>query len=998
MHGKRWGSPLWCAPWLVALAGLFLHPASAQPSAPAAAPQLRIETGAHTAPIRALSVDAAARYAVTAGEDKTARVWDLASGALVQVLRPPSGAGGEGKLYAAAISADGRFVAAGGWSAQNDVYLFQRGSGQLVHRITGLPNVVTHLAFTPDGRRLVVNLWGRNGIRLYASDDGWASSREAGSDADYGGESYGADISADGTRLVTSAFDGSLRLYALGRAGEPALRLLKRARVDGAAQPFGVALAPDGKRVAVGFADRPVVAVLDAADLSSLFMPSVQGIANGSLSAVAWSPDGRQLLAAGAWKRAEGQHALRRWSDGGRGTASDSVIAGNSVVDLRVLADGRLVFAATDPAWGVLAPSGNRLVASGAGIADFRGDRALFRLAQGGQSVAFTMAYGAQAPAAFDLDAMDWADPARPAAAPLQASPLAARGLVLQDWFEQARPQLNGRAIALEPNETALAAAVGHDGATLALGTSFQLRYLQRDGRELWSVPAPGTTWQVAQSQDGRWVVAAFSDGSLRWYRASDGAEQLALLPHADRRRWVAWTPQGYYAASPGGEDLIGWQVDRGPLRAADFFAGSRFRAGFFRPDVIAQVIAAGDAAAALQAANDAAGRKAEAARIDRQLPPVVSLLSPADGVSTATPQVRIEVTVRAQVDAPATSLRVRVNGRAVAVPGAEALPRPSSGASSSSGAAESRHVLTVPLSPEDAEIMVFAENRHGFSTPAVLRVKWAAAPAPAPVAAAPPPGAAPAGTPDARPVLYVLAVGVSKYRDASLRLGFPSKDAGDFANIFRNQQDGLYRKVVVKLLTDEGARRDDVLDGLEWIRREMTARDVGVVFLAGHGVNDSDGVYYYLPQDVDTDRLKRSGVIFTEIRNTLAALPGKVMFFVDTCHAGNVLGTGRRGVRNDITAVVNELSSAENGVIVFAASTGRQEAQESRDWGNGAFTKAVVEGVGGKADAARTGRVTHKMLDLYISERVKGLTKGAQSPVTIVPQGVPDFPLVLSR
>jgi hypothetical protein len=35
-------------------------------------------------------------------------------------------------------------------------------------------------------------------------------------------------------------------------------------------------------------------------------------------------------------------------------------------------------------------------------------------------------------------------------------------------------------------------------------------------------------------------------------------------------------------------------------------------------------------------------------------------------------------------------------------------------------------------------------------------------------------------------------------------------------------------------------------------------------------------------------------------------------------------------------------------------------------------------------------------MLDLYLSERVKNLTDGTQSPVTIVPNGVPDFPLVL--
>ena len=61
---------------------------------------------------------------------------------------------------------------------------------------------------------------------------------------------------------------------------------------------------------------------------------------------------------------------------------------------------------------------------------------------------------------------------------------------------------------------------------------------------------------------------------------------------HADARRWVAWTAPGYYSASPGGEDLFGWQLDRGLTRAADFFPGSRFRARYFRPELIAQVLA----------------------------------------------------------------------------------------------------------------------------------------------------------------------------------------------------------------------------------------------------------------------------------------------------------------------------------------------------------------------------------------------------------------------
>jgi Uncharacterized protein containing caspase domain len=358
--------------------------------------------------------------------------------------------------------------------------------------------------------------------------------------------------------------------------------------------------------------------------------------------------------------------------------------------------------------------------------------------------------------------------------------------------------------------------------------------------------------------------------------------------------------------------------------------------------------------------------------------------------------EVKISVAVRAPADAQATSLRVRVNGRVVDIPAGQNLPRPTG-----TGSGEVQHELRVPLPAQDAEVMIFAENQNGFSTPAVLRLRWTGVEpmsTPAASAPAPPQALLPSGAVDTRPTLYVLAVGVSKYANAALKLDYAAKDASDFAAAFKPQQDGLYRKVVIKLLTDESARRDDVLDGLEWIRRELTSRDVGMVFFAGHGVNDSDGIYYYLPQDVDIDKLKRTGVIFTEIRNTLASLPGKALFFVDTCHSGNVLGTGRRGARNDLTAVVNELSSAENGVIVFAASTGRQYAQESTEWRNGVFTKALLEGVGGKADHARSGRVTHKMLDLYTSERVKTLTKGSQSPVTIVPQGVPDFPVAVTR
>jgi uncharacterized caspase-like protein len=78
----------------------------------------------------------------------------------------------------------------------------------------------------------------------------------------------------------------------------------------------------------------------------------------------------------------------------------------------------------------------------------------------------------------------------------------------------------------------------------------------------------------------------------------------------------------------------------------------------------------------------------------------------------------------------------------------------------------------------------------------------------------------------------------------------------------------------------------------------------------------------------------------------------------------------------------------------VFSGSAPRQESLEDPAWGNGAFTKALVEGLAGRADFRREGVVTHKGLDYYVAHEVRTLTGGRQTPVTAVPNGISDFPL----
>ena len=130
-------------------------------------PMLVVEPGMHTAPIRAVSVDAAGHLAVTGSDDKSVRVWSLADGKLLHTIRMPAGPDNIGKIYAVAMSPDGVLFAAGGWTRwttelkEEAIYLFETRTGKMTARIADLPDSTHGLAFSSDGRYLAAGRGGR---------------------------------------------------------------------------------------------------------------------------------------------------------------------------------------------------------------------------------------------------------------------------------------------------------------------------------------------------------------------------------------------------------------------------------------------------------------------------------------------------------------------------------------------------------------------------------------------------------------------------------------------------------------------------------------------------------------------------------------------------------------------------------------------------------------------------------------------------------------------
>lgn len=935
-------------------------------------PVLRIETGAHLAPITRISADRGGQWAVTASEDKTVRLWNLHNGQPLAVLRPPIGPEKLGALYAAAISPNGRQVVAGGNSAfdgsAHALYMFDRATASLPPKSTlvGLEAPITELAWSADSELVAVGLR-QQGVRVFRRNLAFV-----GADTEFNDVVYGAAFSHDG-RLAVASLDGAVRLYGFAQGQ---WQRLARKQLPGV--PYGITWSPDGRELAVGLQDRPQALILDADTLAPRHTLQVGGA--GNLGRVAWSVDGRTIYAAGSASRA-GRFAVFAFPERGRAAGREVASFGNIISALASHAQG-LVASSAEPAWLALDMQAQLRLTRTSPRGDFRDAGAAFRVSADAKTLVLPMLMGGRDTLSFDLTQGEL----RPAdAASSGAAQPAVLPAGLEHWRNATQPRYRGQILPLQPGEVARSAAALGNG--FVLGSEWALRAFSADGRLRWQSRTPGVVWAVNASQDGRWVVAALGDGSVRWYRSNDGLEQLALFVHADRERWIAWTPSGYYDTSMGGESLVGWHVNRAFNQASDFFSVGRFRERFYQPSVVQKLLELGDETAAMRAhqqelallermnaaeqappsrpvapqpvaARPSAPTPAPAS-ITAALPPVIELQS-GQQMDSLAPEVAISYTVRSPDSAPLTSVRVRVNGKL------ERNIKVRSNRSADTTVYESH----IPVPPKDSEIVLIAENRYAKSEPVIVRVRRQAAETSTKTEAAP--------YLQTYDTLYMLIVAINKYPGENA-LQLPVKDASDFRRQMTriaNPPPGrvkLYQKPEVRVLVDEQATQENIQAGLQWLRDKVGDRDAGVVFLAGHGLS-RDRAYYFVPYHPNGIGKEKDWLAGTDIVETLQNLPGRALFFLDTCHSGALANQAR------VTGIINAMDE-ERGVIVFASSTSKEVSQETDEWGNGAFTKALIEGLRGEAQDARDQLVYPSGLKRYVTRRVRDLTENQQRP-----------------
>ncbi len=913
---------------------LFCRPILA--AEPPTEPILRIETGMHTSTITSIATDAAGHWLVTASLDKTLRVWDLSTDRLVRTIRPPIGVGNEGKLFSVALSPDGATIVCAGWTGSWDkeghIYIYNRVSGNLTGRITGLPNVISHLAFSPDGHQLAVTLFS-GGIRLYRTND-WSQS---GADRDYVGASYSAHFSQE-DRLVTTCVDGSIRLYET--RGE-ALRLIKKVRAFGGTKPSIARFSPDGSKIAVGHSDTSNVSVVSGQDLVLLYSPDTNGTKGGNLGSVAWSADGRTLFASGSAKSTVSS-PIRRWIDAGRGSYSDTSAANNTITDLASFADGRLAFGSSEPAFGLLDQAGKRTLFVSPAKADYRDSEKMFSLSSDSATVGFGYEPFGKFPALFDLNRRSIIqEPSKLLHTALTNFP----GLEVTGWKDTKVPKLNGAPLVLAKNDTSYSLAIDTSGTSLVLGAEWSLYRFNSQGIKIWEIPVPGTVWAVNISGKNSLILAAYGDGTIRWHRMSDGKELLAFFPHADKKRWVLWTPEGFFDHSPGGEELIGYHLNRGKDKAAEFIPVSKLYNSFYRPDLVDAAFAGKDLSEFAKAID------VNKLLTVKTLPPKVRILTKAG--STTQPEIEISTEV-CDNGGGVGDITLYLNDMPVTVGSA------GRGINLKlAGGACSTFTRPISLDNGDNRISIMAYNKDNTieSDRDSVVIKHTS-------------------SFTGKPNLHILTVSVDRYRDGDLQLKFSNADAKAVAERISGKGKDLFGTVNSYNLSDAEVTKENLDKAFTDIGKKIRREDMFIFFVAGHGITYSkDGSFYYLPvnfrysQDEDIPKL---GISMNDFKRYLANIQAtKSLLLLDTCNSGSfVEAIASRGVIEK--TAINKLTRAVGRHTLVASSKG-QIALEGYE-GHGAFSWVLLDGFSGKAANAK-GQITVNSLVSFVESTLPDLT-----------------------
>lgn len=204
----------------------------------------------------------------------------------------------------------------------------------------------------------------------------------------------------------------------------------------------------------------------------------------------------------------------------------------------------------------------------------------------------------------------------------------------------------------------------------------------------------------------------------------------------------------------------------------------------------------------------------------------------------------------------------------------------------------------------------------------------------------------------------YVVCVGIGNYADSKVQnLTKTEADAKAMAE--------FYKKGTKNVITITGkyATKAQILKSLKSQFSRAKTEDKIIFYFSGHGYPGG-----FCPYEMTKIE---EGLKYSEVISIMQKSKAKNKFiFADACHSGAIRQNG------------SDTEPKVGNVLLFLSSRGNEYSAESPFLANGYFTKHLLRGLGGGADANRDKRITARELFNYVSDGVKYQTNNRQHPV----------------
>ncbi len=987
-------------------------------------PRIMLNPQGHTGRINDIHYSPSGKNLITVSEDKSIRIWDVETGKMLHLYYPEIGDGPQGMIYNSALSPDGKLLAFSGYpvgnAAENYILVLDLENGKEMCRAVGHSNVVNSIDFSYDGNFLasggddgIVNIWRLSDKKLNKVGQ-----------IDLGNRVSGLSFASDNLDLAVAFEDKEARIYNLAgvlttKKNYPFISL--RRHNDPVKY---ITFSPEGQYLASCDEGDKVVLW----DKTGNFVDEINGFKH-SVNVLSFSKDGKILVTLDDIDGEGNSYSVPKCNHLTSFHGHDNTVISADFSPQSI--NGNYQVASTGG-------SNNEIIIwnaiNGREIKKIKGfGTAIWHVHFGkSQDVYFdrnpnedgqdsTQAYH------FDFNVFtlkmqpddDHAQSATSKKSDKRQTGLYTiqlpGGRVLNN-----DPQVDGRILdymltkegqlivssdfslkMYDQNLNILKEFVGHTGAVRSVDISSDGRYLISGGEDqtirLWNLQEKGEfpsikdiykeeIYQnflnaygldsIASVHDRKaWLttIQFLKESKEKAYKGFEDAlaeisepiTPLMTLFIAENGQWICYTNDGYFTCSSEGSDYFIWEINHGLDHLAEYFNASQYFDILFRPDLLNESIKTGKRVETLLKEKNE--RIFDLTKLNHPSAGLFGKPAVAENsdenihwekrrYNTSEKKIKLSVDIF-DGGGGVKEVNIYQNNKLVILDDSVKIFNKE----------KVTKTYTVNLVNGENDFKVLVINYQNIeSRPDHLFIQYT-------------------GELITNSDLYVLAVGINRYKNRAYNLNYARSDASSFVDKIQERSRKIFKNIRVINLFDSMAVKDSIVHKFRAIGYKAQPQDVFVFYYAGHGSIDTENPqaeYYLVPYDVtkiygDNSQMNDKGIAASELKNLLAQIKcQKQLILLDACHSGSAVATLMvRSAASEEKAIYQLARSA--GVVLIAASGTQQFATEFKTLKHGVFTYSLLEGLDGKGGLSEgDGKVTVNELKAYMEDRVPELSK----------------------